>query len=203
MLTRHILAHFSSKIRSRSGLATDAEIELEENKPMAMTQDKKNVSDLIGYIHSNNDPLNVADHPKLLINTSISTEMKASINVHDSLLKSIEHVNQMVKSFVEGCSNKPETHVFYSPMSRSPRSTFDDTTENSKLKCKSGDFVKAHINPAKRVRRALVLANIRKIDSIVRIVAYPIGPIPSALFYDDSTMTKCSILEEDDDENDD
>ena len=47
MLTRHILAHFSSKMRSRSGLATDAEIELDENKPSAMTRDKKNVSDLI------------------------------------------------------------------------------------------------------------------------------------------------------------
>ncbi|CAG2248296.1 TOP2 [Mytilus edulis] len=48
----------------RSGLATDAEIEHEENKPMAMTRDKKNVSDLIGYMHSNmTDPFNVADHP--------------------------------------------------------------------------------------------------------------------------------------------
>ncbi|CAC5412514.1 unnamed protein product [Mytilus coruscus] len=62
------------------------------------------------------DPFNVADHLKALINTSISTEMKASINVHDSLLKSLERGNQMVKSFVEGCSNESETHAFYSPI---------------------------------------------------------------------------------------
>ncbi|CAG2224633.1 unnamed protein product [Mytilus edulis] len=67
----------------------------------------------------------------------------------DSLLKSLERGNQMVKSFVEGCSNESETHVFYSPMSWSPLNTFDDTIKTSKLKCKSGDFVKAHIKPYK------------------------------------------------------
>ncbi|CAG2244788.1 unnamed protein product [Mytilus edulis] len=64
MLTRYILAHFSSEMRSRSGLATDAKIEHDENKPMAMTLDKKNVSDLIGYMHSNmTDEFNVAGRP--------------------------------------------------------------------------------------------------------------------------------------------
>ena len=64
MLIRHILAHFSSEMRSRSGLATDAEIEHEENKPTAMTRDKKNVFDLIGYLHSNmTDQFNVTDLP--------------------------------------------------------------------------------------------------------------------------------------------
>ena len=75
--------------------------------------------------------------------------MKASINVQDSLLKSLERCNQMVKSLVEGCSNEFENHVFYSLMSRSPLNTFDDTTKTSKLKCKPGDFVMAHINPVK------------------------------------------------------
>ncbi|CAG2209341.1 unnamed protein product [Mytilus edulis] len=176
MLTRHILTHFSSEMRSRSGLATDAEIEHEENKATAMTRDKQNVSDLIGYMHSNiTDPFNVADHPQPLMNTSISTEIKASINVHESF----ERGNQMVKSSVEGCSNESETHVFYSPMSRSPLNTFDDTTKTSKLKCKSGDFVKAHINPVKVVRRALVLANVREYETVVRILVYPIGPLHS------------------------
>ncbi|CAG2199905.1 unnamed protein product [Mytilus edulis] len=117
--------------------------------------------------------------------------MKASINVQDSLLKSLERGNQMVKSFVEGCSNESETHVFYGPMLRSPLNTFDDTTKTSKLKCKSGDFAKAHIKPVKLVRRALVLANVRENVTVVRILAYPIGPIPSALFHDDGTMWKC------------
>lgn len=64
MPTRHILAHFSFEMRSRSGLATDAEIEHEENKPAAITRDKKNVSDFIGYMHSNmTNPFDVTDHP--------------------------------------------------------------------------------------------------------------------------------------------
>ncbi|VDI49998.1 Hypothetical predicted protein [Mytilus galloprovincialis] len=64
MLIRHILAHFSSKMRFILGLATDAEMEHEEIKPTAMTLDKKIVSLLIGYMQSNmRDPFNVVDHP--------------------------------------------------------------------------------------------------------------------------------------------
>ena len=58
-------------------------------------------------------------------------------------------------------------------------------------KCKSGDFVKADINPVKIVRRDLVLANVRKNEAVVTILAYPIGPIPSAQFHDDGIMWKC------------
>ena len=36
----------------------------EEGKPMAISREKKNVSDLIRYVHSNmTDPFNAADHP--------------------------------------------------------------------------------------------------------------------------------------------
>ncbi|CAC5359720.1 unnamed protein product [Mytilus coruscus] len=117
--------------------------------------------------------------------------MQASKDVQDSLLKSLERGNQMVKFFVEGCFNESETRVFYSPISRSPPKTFDDMTKTSKLKCKSGDFVKAHINPEIIVRRALALAYVRDDVTVDRILAYPIGPIPSDLFHDDGTMRKC------------
>lgn len=190
MLTRHILAHFSAEMRARSGLSTDTEGEHEENKPTAMNRDEQNVSDLVSYVHSNmTDPFNITDHPKYLIN--ISTGMQASKDVQDSLLKSLERGNQMVKSFVEGCFNEGENRVFYSPISRSPLKTFEDMTKTSKLKCKTGDFVKAHINPEMIFRRALALANVREDVTVDKILAYPIGSIPSALFHDDGTMRKC------------
>ncbi|CAG2226174.1 C1QL [Mytilus edulis] len=89
-------------------------------------------------------------------------EIQASITVYNSLIKSLERGNQMVKSFVKGCFNESETHVFYSYILWSPLNTFADTTKTSKLKCKLGDFVKAQINPVELVRRALLLANFRE-----------------------------------------
>ncbi|CAG2213910.1 unnamed protein product [Mytilus edulis] len=150
--------------------------------------------------------------------------MQASKDVQDFLLKSRERGNQMVKSAVEGCVNESEPRVFYSPISKSPLNTFNDMTKTSKLKCTSGDFVKAHVNSVILFRRALVLSNVREDVTVDRILAYYIGPIPSALFDDDGTMWKCpctnicssggsdgcsnyltrrAILEEDDYENDD
>ncbi|CAG2212093.1 unnamed protein product [Mytilus edulis] len=116
--------------------------------------------------------------------------MQASKDVQDFLLKSRERGNQMVKSAVEGCVNESEPHVFYSPISKSPLNTFNDMTKTSKLKCTSGDFVKAHVNSVILFRRALVLSNVREDVTVDRILAYSIGPIPSALFDDDGTMWK-------------
>ncbi|CAG2229540.1 unnamed protein product [Mytilus edulis] len=76
----------------------------------------------------------------------VENGMQASKDVQDFLLKSRERGNQMVKSAVEGCVNESEPRVFYSPISKSPLNTFNDMTKTSKLKCTSGDFVKAHVN---------------------------------------------------------
>lgn len=119
------------------------------------------------------------------------------------LLKSLERCNHMVKSFVEGCANESETHVFYSSMSRCPLNTFEDTSKASKCKYWLFDFVKANIKSVKIARRALFLDYVREDETVVRILAYPIGPIPSALFHDDGTKWKCykcdiiHLLEED------
>ncbi|CAG2190858.1 unnamed protein product [Mytilus edulis] len=65
-------------------------------------------------------------------------------------------------------------------------------TKTSKLKCKSGDFFKAHISPEILCNRDLVLSNFREDVTVDRILAYLFDPIPSALFHDDGTMWKYS-----------
>lgn len=40
MLTRHILAHFSSEMKVRSGVTTDSDTQHEENRPTAMARDE-------------------------------------------------------------------------------------------------------------------------------------------------------------------
>jgi len=135
------------------------------------------------------DPFDISQHPQSLIN--ISTGMQASKDVQDSLLKSIERGNNMAKSFVEGCFNEGESRVFYSPISRAPLKTFEDMNKTSNLKCRTGYSVKAHINPEMIFRRALALANVREDVTVDKVLAYPVGPIPPALFHDDGTMRKC------------
>jgi hypothetical protein len=60
--------------------------------------------------------------------------------------------------------------------SRSKLKTFEDLTKKTKLKCRSGDVVEAHINPELVFRRALVLASSRE-DVDFAIVA----PLSNAL----------------------
>ena len=63
-------------------------------------------------------------------------------------------------------------------------------TRKTKLKCRSGDIVNVHINPELVFRRALVLANCRDDVTVDKVLSYPIGPIPTAIFHDDGTMRK-------------
>jgi hypothetical protein len=55
-------------------------------------------------------------------------------------------------------------------------------TKQSNLKCRTGDVVKAHIHPELVFRRALALANVREEVSVEKVLAYPVGPIPTAIF---------------------
>ena len=63
-------------------------------------------------------------------------------------------------------------------------------TRKTKLKCRSGDIVNVHINPELVFRRALILVNCRDDDTVDKVLSYPIGPIPTAIFHDDDTMRK-------------
>lgn len=68
--------------------------------------------------------------------------------------------------------------------------TFEDLTKRCNLKCRSGEIIKAHINPDIVFRRALALANVREEVTVEKVLACPIGQIPTALFHDDGLMRK-------------
>ena len=61
-----------------------------------------------------------------------------------------------------------------------------------KLKCRSGELIKRHINPELVFRRALTLTKFREDVSVERVLSYPIGPVPTSLFHDNVTMRKCN-----------
>ena len=79
---------------------------------------------------------------------------------------------------------------FYSPISRSQLETFEDLTERCILKCRSGEVNKSHINTEIVFKRALALANVREEVTVEKVLACPIGQIPTALFHDDGLMRK-------------
>ena len=96
----------------------------------------------------------------------------------------------MVKTFINGTWSSEESKSLYSPIPRSKLKTFEDLTKSTNLKCRSGDIVKAHINPELIFRRALVLASSRDDVTVENVLSFPIGPIPMSLFHDDGTMMK-------------
>ena len=56
--------------------------------------------------------------------------------------------------------------------------SFEDMTQKTKLKYRSGDTVTVHVNPELVFRRALVLANCREDVTVEKVLSFPIGPIP-------------------------
>jgi hypothetical protein len=155
-----------------------------------MKCDKEHVRSLIDHVKNNmTDPFDVEACPKDLIN--IATGLHAKKEVEDSLLNCVDQGQKYLQSFVVGCLKENENRYFYSPISRSSLKTFEDMTKQSNLKCRTGDVVKAHIHPELVFRRALALANVREEVSVEKVLAYPVGPIPTAIFHDDGSMRKC------------
>ena len=187
------LGHFSSEMRDRSGVTTEIEASHEKTKPAAMKRDEKQVNDLIDHIRNKmTNPFDVALHSATLIH--ISTGMHASKDVQDSLLISIDEGTKMAKSFVEGSLSNGQSRSFNNPIRRSKLKSFEDMTRKTKLKCRSGNIVNVHINPELVFRRALALANCRNDVTVDKVLSYPIGPIPTAIFHDDGTMRKtCKV----------
>jgi hypothetical protein len=66
----------------------------------------------------------------------------------------------------------------------------DLLTKRCNLKCRSEDIIKTHINPEIVFRRALAFATVREEVTVEKVLAYPIGQIPTALFHDDGLMRK-------------
>ena len=116
--------------------------------------------------------------------------MHASRNVQDSLLNHIDEGTKMAKSFVESSLSNGQSRSFYNPIRKSKLKSFEDMTRKTKLKCRSGDIVNVHINPELVFRHALVLANCRDDVAVDKVLSYPMGPIPTAIFHDDVTMRK-------------
>jgi hypothetical protein len=190
-LTRHVLADFSSEMRQRSVISSSAEYTMhEETKPACLKRDEEHVQLLVDHIAQRmTNPFNVSSHPKPLIN--ISTGMHASREIETSRINSSDDGTKMAKTFVNSAFSKGQSGNFYSPIPRSTLKTFEDLTKKTKLKCRSGEVLEAHINSELVFRRALVLANSRDDVTVEKVLSFPIGPIPTSLFHDDGTMRKC------------
>jgi hypothetical protein len=101
------------------------------------------------------NPFDIQQHPPELIN--VSTGLKASKEVQESLLKSVDTGNAMVKTFVGSALSVGKSGSFYGPIKRSNIKTFSDMNKKTKLKCRSGETVQGNINPELIFRRALAL----------------------------------------------
>jgi hypothetical protein len=62
--------------------------------------------------------------------------------------------------------------------------------KKTKLKCRSGEAVQGNVNPELIFRSALALTTCRDNVTVEKLLSFPIGPIPTSLFHDDSTMRK-------------
>ena len=154
-----------------------------------MKRDEQQVIDLIEYIQNHmTDPFSIEECPRSLI--KIGTGLHASKEVEESFLGSIGRGAKAANSFIHGCFNENETRECYSPISRSQLKTFEDLTKRCNFNCRPGDVIKAHINPEIVFRRALAFANVREEVTVEKDLAYPIGQIPTALFYDDGLTRK-------------
>ena len=59
--------------------------------------------------------------------------------------------------FVSDTLSEGKNGNFFGSISRSKLKTFEDLTKKTKLKCRSGDVVEAHINPELVFRRTVVV----------------------------------------------
>jgi hypothetical protein len=78
--------------------------------------------------------------------------------VQESLLKSVDTGNAMVKTFVGSALSVGKCGSFYGPIKRSNIKTCSDTNKKTKLKCRSGETVQGDFNP-ELIFRVSVLSN--------------------------------------------
>ena len=119
--------------------------------------------------------------------------MHAPKDIEASLTKAFDNGATMAKSFVSDTLSEGQNGNFFGSISRSKLIAFEDLTKTTKLKCRSGGVVEAHINPELVFRRALVLASSREdvtVDKVMSFHSFPIGPISTSLFHDDGSMRK-------------
>lgn len=166
-ITRHIVGHFSATMKIRSA---------------SMKRDEQQVADLIGHLQEKIiNPFDIQQHPPELIN--VSTGLKASKEVQESLLKSVDTGNAMVKTFVGSALSVGKSGSFYGPIKRSNIKTFSDMNKKTKLKCRSEETVQGNINPELIFRRAaLALTTCRDDVTVEKLLSpywtYTDFPVP-------------------------
>ncbi|CAC5381043.1 unnamed protein product [Mytilus coruscus] len=187
-LTRHVLADFTSEMKTRSGCSNDKSVENDEVKPIALIRDEDQVQKIVDHVlEKMTDPFATELNPPSLINSS--TGMHASKDIQTSLTSAVDDGNTMARSFIDEAFAEGKTRSFFGSTPRSKLKTFEDLTKTTKLKCRKGEILNLHINPELVFRRALVLANSRDDVNVEKVLSFPIGPIPTALFHDYGTMT--------------
>ena len=187
------MGHFSAAMKVRSGLVTADDVTHDENRSASMKRDEQQVADLISHLQEKMiNPFDIQQYLPELIN--VSTGIKASKEVQESLLKSVDTGNAMVKTFVGSALSVGKCGSFYGPIKRSNIKTCSDTNKKTRLICRSGETVQGNINPELIFRRALALTTCRDDVTVEKLLSVPIGHIPTSLFHDDSTMRKRLIL---------
>ncbi|CAC5364654.1 unnamed protein product [Mytilus coruscus] len=188
-VTRHIVGHFSVAMKMRSGLVTADDNTHDESRPPSMKRDEQQVIDLISHLQETMvNPFDIQHHPSELVN--ISTGLKASKEVQESLLNAIDTCTAMIKKFFDSALSAGMSRSFYGPIQRSNIKTFSDMNKKTKLKCRSGETVQGNINPELIFCRALALTKCRDDVPVEKLLSFPIGPISTSLFHDDGTMRK-------------
>jgi hypothetical protein len=111
-----------------------------------MKRDEQQVADLISHLQEKMiNPFDIQQYLPELIN--VSTGIKASKEVQESLLKSVDTGNAMVKTFVGSALSVGKCGSFYGPIKRSNIKTCSDTNKKTRLICRSGETVQGNINP--------------------------------------------------------
>jgi hypothetical protein len=95
-ITQHIVGHFSAARKVRSGLVTADDETHDENRSASMKRNEQQVADLISHLQEKMiNPFDIQQHSPELIN--VSTGLKASKEVQESLLNSVDTGSAMVK----------------------------------------------------------------------------------------------------------
>ena len=98
-------------------------------------RDEQQVADLISHLQKKLiNQFDIQQHPPELI--KVSTGLKASKEVQESLLESVDTGNAMVKTFVGSALSVGKTGSLYGPIQRSNFKTFSDMNKKTKLKCR-------------------------------------------------------------------
>jgi hypothetical protein len=119
-------------MKVRSGLVTADDETHDENRSASMKRDEQQGTDLISHLQEKMiNPFDIQHCPPELIN--VSTGLKASKEVQESLLKPVDTGNALVKTFFCSALSIGKSGSFYGPIKRSNIKIFSDMSKKTKL----------------------------------------------------------------------